>query len=84
MYKVQLSPSGKFTKAYDPNKLDEKTGTYEGDANFDYVDMDNKFTSTVTTILAKDLNMTLNRWNQFSSQVQTVWQEGGACEAMEV
>lgn len=84
VYKVQLSPSGKFTKAYDPSKLDAKTGTYEGDANFDYVDMDNKFTSTVTTILAKDLNMTLNRWNQFSSQVQTVWQEGVDCEAIKV
>lgn len=84
VYKVMLSPTGNFTKAYDPDKLNVKTGVYEGEADFDYVVMDNKYTSTTTTLLAKDLNMTLNRWNQFSSLSTGIWQEGQDCAPLKV
>lgn len=78
-YRVMLSPTGKFTKPFDTSKLNTKKGIYEGDADFDYVIMDNAYVSTTSTILAKDINLNLNRWNQFSSFSTEAWQEGADC-----
>lgn len=83
-YRVMLSPTGKFTKPFDTSKLNTKKGIYEGDADFDYVIMDNAYVSTTSTILAKDINLNLNRWNQFSSFSTEAWQEGADCAPLKV
>ena len=74
-YKVMISPSGTFTQAYEPEKLDMKTGVYSGEA-FDYVVADEVYGTTKTNVLAKTINMCLNRWNQLSPASTEVWNEG--------
>ncbi|GEM_PF-6067734 len=85
VYKVMLSPSGQFTKAFDASKIDTKAGTYSGDADFDYVIIDNIYSTTKTTVLAADINLALNRWNQFTSaDGVTKWEENKECDPMKV
>ena len=74
-YKVMISPSGTFTQAYEPEKLDMKTGVYSGEV-FDYVVADEVYGTTKTNVLAKTINMCLNRWNQLSPTSTEVWSEG--------
>ena len=69
-YKVMISPSGQFTNAYD-HALLQKDGTYTGEA-FDYVAVDEVYQTTTTNVLAKTINLALNRWNQHNPATETV------------
>ena len=83
-YQVMISPSGNFTKAFCADSIDSKTGTYKGDDKFDYVVLDNIYSTTNTTVLGNDLNYNLNRWNTFSSLAEEKWVEGQDCDPMNV
>lgn len=81
-YKVMISPSGLFTNAYD-HALLQKDGTYTGEA-FDYVVVDEVYQTTTTNVLAKTINLALNRWNQHNPATEAVWTEGQNLEPMEI
>lgn len=81
-YKVMISPSGQFTNAYD-HALLQKDGTYTGEA-FDYVVVDEVYQTTTTNVLAKTINLALNRWNQHNPTTEKVWTDGQDLEPMDI
>lgn len=83
-YKVMISPTGQFTSAYD-HALLQKDGTYTGEA-FDYVVADEVYQTTTTTLLAKTINLALNRWNQHNpaTAAADLWTEGQDLAPMQI
>ena len=77
-----ISPSGQFANAYD-HALLQKDGTYTGEA-FDYVVVDEVYQTTTTNVLAKTINLALNRWNQHNPATEAVWTDGQDLEPLEI